>query len=133
MILVLDDSSMRWLKSLKESFSRPESPDPTIRCSADGFTVLDTSTATPIVSVAWVDVVSITTYKIDLLTTDCILLLFELAPGQGPVQISEEWPGFTEFMPAMQNAFPSIPEDWYGVVMKPAFEPNRRELFRRPS
>jgi hypothetical protein len=131
--LSLDDSSMRWLRSLKQALSQRKQPDPTIRRTVEGFTLNDSRSGTAIVSVAWADVATITTYKIDLLTTDCICVLFELRNGQSPVQISEEWEGFTDFMAAMQETFPAIPEDWYVVVMQPAFEPNRRVLFQRQS
>lgn len=74
----------------------------------------------------------IQTYKVDLLTTDCICLLFEFRDGTAPIQVSEEWPGFADFMVAMGHRFPSIPEDWYLEVMQPAFAPNRRVLFEAP-
>jgi hypothetical protein len=56
-------------------------------------------------------------------------LLFERRDGAAPVQVSEEWRGFADLFEPLRVAFPSIPEDWYVVVMKPAFERNQRVLY----
>lgn len=77
----------------------------------------------------WADVSRIQTYKIDLLTADCICLLFESRSGQAPVQVSEEWAGFPDLFGPLSAAFPSIPQSWYIEVMSPAFEAKRTVLY----
>jgi hypothetical protein len=79
--------------------------------------------------VRWPDVVRIQTFKLDLLTTDCIHLLFEFRDDRAPVRISEEWTGFAELFEPLAAAFPSIPPGWYMEVMTPAFETRRRVLY----
>lgn len=82
-----------------------------------------------VASVRWADVTRIRTYKVDLITTDCICLLFELDNGQAPVRISEEWSGFADLFGPLAAAFPSIPSDWYVDEMTPAFETMHRVLY----
>jgi hypothetical protein len=79
--------------------------------------------------VRWSEVSRIETYKLDLVTTDCICLSFEFRDGRPPVQISEEWAGFADLFQPMSLAFPSILRDWYFEVMLPAFETNHRVLY----
>jgi hypothetical protein len=68
-------------------------------------------------------------YKLDLLTTDCICLLFEFKDGSRPVQISEEWQGFADVLKQLSAAFPSTPSTWYAEAMLPPFAENRRVLY----
>jgi hypothetical protein len=79
--------------------------------------------------VRWEDVARIQAYKLDLVTTDCICLLFELGPDRAPVQLSEEWPGFQDLFSPLAQRFPTIPESWYVDIMTPAFEEKRTVLF----
>jgi len=69
------------------------------------------------------------TYKVDLLTTDCICLLFEFRDGRPSVQVSEEWQGFADLFEPLSAAFPSIPANWHMEVMTPAFETKQRVLY----
>jgi hypothetical protein len=107
--------------------------DPSIVPALGGFDVVPAIDGGLVAKVRWSDVHRITAYKIDLLTTDCICLLFELQTNAPPVQISEEWTGFAETLQPLLTAFPSIPTDWYGQAMKPAFERNHRVLFEVPT
>ena len=103
--------------------------DPIIKVIADGFELVSPEDQSILVRVHWPKVSKIETYKLDLVTTDCICLLFEQFDGVAPVQVSEEWSGFTELFGPLLDVFPSIPKDWYVEVMKPAFERNHRVLY----
>lgn len=98
-------------------------PAPDIELTGDGFLLGERR-------VRWSAVVRIRTYKIDLFSVDCICLWFDL-DGEPPLEMTEESNGFNGFMDALLEAFPTIPPDWYGTVMQPAFERNEALLFER--
>ena len=80
----------------------------------------------------WHEVERVVSYKRDLFTVDEILVAFEYRGVAGEPMtfiVSEECPGFPEFMTALRVAFPTIPEDWYSRVMQPAFATNLTVLF----
>jgi hypothetical protein len=63
------------------------------------------------------------------LTTDEIMVVFEVAESPGMVQeVSEEWVGFRELRGPLEERFGLSP-DWFGQVMHPAFAPNYRVLY----
>lgn len=103
--------------------------DYALRFTDDGFEVV--LAGDRVATVCWREVSRITTYKLDLLTTDAICLLFDLGPGAKPVQVAEEWSGFQDLFARLKEEFPTIPEDWYATVMQPAFERNETVLFER--
>jgi hypothetical protein len=119
---------MAWWSRLRTSLLRRRSPDPIIKLVAGGFDVVAPQDQTIAASVRWAQVTKIQTYKLDLVTTDCICLVFESRDGS-PVQISEEWQGFAELFGPISAAFPSISANWYADVMSPAFERNQRVLY----
>src|SRR3990172_4644415 len=82
---------------------------PLIRVTDAGFALLDPNTKAVSRTVRWADVSRIQTYKLDLLTTDCICLLFEFRSGGPPVQVSEDCIGFPDLLAPLSEAFPSIP------------------------
>ena len=92
-----------------------------------GHTLLDGNR----LSIRWDQIDRITTYKLDLLTTDCICLLFEGRFDASPYQIHEEMMGFGQVFKALRDAFPGISEFWYFDVTTPAFERNETILFER--
>lgn len=67
---------------------------------------------------AWSAIEKITAYKIDLLTVDEIRVQFDHASGG--VVVTEESPGFPEFMQEVVRRFPSA-ADWHAKVSQPAF------------
>lgn len=81
--------------------------------------------------IRWDQIDRITTYKLDLLTTDCICLLFEGRFDLSPYQIHEEMIGFGQVFQALRDAFPGIPKSWCLDVATPAFERNETVLFDR--
>lgn len=81
--------------------------------------------------IAWSDVTRITTYKLDLLATDCICLLFEGCFPESPYEIHEEMVGFADLFGFMRTAFPAVPGNWFLDVATPAFATNLTVLFER--
>lgn len=78
----------------------------------------------------WDDIEEIETFKVDLYIHDEILVGF-VARGGAYFQVSEEDSGFAEAMEQMRIAFPSIPENWFDTVMRPAFATNHCVLWKR--
>jgi hypothetical protein len=114
---------------IRSRFARSTPVDPLIRIKDDGFEVVEFPSEVVIASVKWVEVARIQAYKLDLVTTDCICLLFEFTSPSAPLQVSEEWMGFNEIFSPLTQHFPAIPESWYEDIMIPAFETNRTVLF----
>jgi len=115
------------------SFFRRAPPPPAhvVRTSPEGFEVCARGSGEQEASLRWDEVTRVRTYKLDLVTVDCICLLFERA-GAAPVEVLEEWDGFVELMERMRERFPGIPADWYLKVMQPAFERNETILHEHP-
>jgi hypothetical protein len=80
--------------------------------------------------VDWSEIVAIRTFKRDLFTFDMVCLEFKTASGEY-CEAWEDMVGFTEFTERMQAEFPTVPQNWYGEVMLPAFATNQRVLWRR--
>ena len=100
-----------------------------IENNADGFDVVDPNTGVILASIKWRNVVRIETYKLDLLRTDCICLLFTTDGTAEPVEVLEEWQGFESMKDTLEAEFPSIPGEWFGTVMQPPFETNNAVLY----
>ena len=114
---------------IRSRFSRSAPIDPLIRIKDEGFEVVEARSEAVIASVKWVEVARIQAYKLDLVTTDCICLLFEFTTPSAPLEVSEEWIGFNEIFSPLTQHFPVIPESWYEDIMTPAFETKRTVLF----
>jgi hypothetical protein len=117
---------------IRSRITRSAPADSQIRVLDEGFDVINLANGSVAASVRWRDVTRIQAYKLDLVTTDCICLLFEFGPGRASVQLPEEWPGFQELFGPLAQRFPAIPESWYVDIMTPAFETKRTVLFEAP-
>jgi hypothetical protein len=103
-------------------------PYPAIHVSSEGFRVGSAESRL----VSWSSIRRISTYKIDLVTTDDIRLLIEYdaALAVMEVELSEEQPGFHQLKSAVENHF-DFPIGWWEAVMKPPFEANQSVLYVR--
>jgi len=75
----------------------------------------------------WDEIAKISAYKLDLLTTDEIRLVFVSHNGSS-MEISEENEGFPELFEMLEGRIPGFVDGW-GSVMKPAFARNETVLF----
>ena len=80
---------------------------------------------------AWSDVRRITGYKIDMLTWDEIRMDFYLAIDL-TVIVTEESPGFADFMREVEHRFPSV-SGWHSKVSQPVFAPCTTVLYEAPN
>ena len=102
-------------------------PLPKILTTIDGFCFEGASWA----PVKWATVRRISTYKLDLLTSDEICLALEYDDGiPMHIEVSEEQPGFEQFRIFVEKRF-CFPGDWWETVMKPAFARNHAVLYER--
>ncbi len=109
---------------------QPAAP-PVIEATADGFVVRDARGTT--VEVRWSAVRRAAAYKRDLLTTDEIIVVFELdAPSQHVIEVAESWPGFAILFEGMERAL-GVSPDWYMNIMLPVFEQTPTMLYERPN
>ncbi len=81
--------------------------------------------------VRWSQIVEIQTYKHDFFSYDMICLAFRIGAGEW-VEAWESMPGFSALVVRMQETLPSVPADWFQVVMHPAFARNQRTLWIQP-
>jgi hypothetical protein len=119
------------LKWFASHLRRPNSGVPATRIDieAEGFAVVASTGQCD--RIRWRDVVGVAAYKRDLITTDEIILFFEVVGGPGIVhEVSEEWTGFQEFRAALETAL-GIASGWYEDVVRPAFAANHRIIFER--
>lgn len=116
---------LTWFRRLR----RPRI-EPHIELAPDGFDVIGADGERH--AVRWARVTRVATYKRDLLTTDEIILAFELVDRPGMVQqVSEECAGFRDLFAAMEQHL-GISPAWLADVMTPAFVTNFRVLYERP-
>ena len=71
---------------------------------------------------AWSDVTQLNVYKVDQLTIDRIDM--EIVHGDKAFTISEELPGWYQFVLKTKEVFPTIPRDWDINSIQPAFATN---------
>jgi hypothetical protein len=80
--------------------------------------------------VPWSSVHLVRVFKVDLITTDDVLMRLEFDQPPCSLEISEEMDGFTEFAAVAGKRF-DFPEGWRPEVTHPAFRTNDRVLYRR--
>jgi len=96
-----------------------------LRVTPSGF-VCDGSTASH--AIEWSDIVEICAFKIDLFSYDEVRFSISLRNGTD-LELSEEQPGFREFVAALKARFPTV-EGWENWVIQPPFETNMTVLYR---
>lgn len=75
----------------------------------------------------WSDITALNVYKKDLLTIDEIRM--EIVYDTHFFEISEEIPGWYQFVVKTKEIFPSIPETWDIEIIQPPFESNYRTIY----
>jgi hypothetical protein len=80
----------------------------------------------PLLWIGWREIRKITMYKRDEFTTDliCCDIEFERFGVRRTYFVHEEVEGWNELVEAFADRLPGFFKDWWGVVAKPAFEPN---------
>lgn len=79
--------------------------------------------------VQWNDIKQINVYKVDLMTIDEIRM--EIICEDKSFLISEELPGWYQFVLKTKELFPSIPKDWDVKIIHPAFANNYSTIYEK--
>jgi hypothetical protein len=99
-----------------------------ISCSAESFLV---ENGRRVIFVAGFDeIVRVTAFKRDEVTTDLICMEIHLANGEN-IELHEDLDGFEEWMRHIES-LPGITPDWRCKVIQPPFATNETLLFERP-
>ena len=77
----------------------------------------------------WTDITQLNAYKSDLLTIDRIDL--EIVYGDKHITISEDIPGWYQFVLKTKEIFNSIRKDWDIEIMQPPFATNWRIIYQK--
>lgn len=99
---------------------------PSVILTDDGFAIC--SEQGELTNVRWVDVVEIIAFKVDLLTSDRILLGFRVDDSGDYYQVDEEWPNYQNLVNEVESRF-DVQPDWWRTVAFPAFATNLTTLW----
>lgn len=79
--------------------------------------------------IKWTDIERLAAYKVDLLTVDEIRM--DIICNNLQFTITEETPGWYQFVLKTKAVFPVIPQDWDITIIHPAFERNYTVLYEK--
>ncbi|MEC4047957.1 hypothetical protein OX284_000830 [Flavobacterium sp. SUN046] len=82
------------------------------------------------IAVKWEEITQLNAYKKDLIAIDRIEM--EIVCGEKYFVISEELPGWFEFVIKTKEVFPTIPKDWDLNIIHPAFQTNFTTIYTKP-
>lgn len=77
--------------------------------------------------VKWDEITQLIAYKRDQITIDRIEL--EIVYGDKAFMISEDLPGWHQFVIKTKEVYPTIPIDWDVKIIQPAFETNMTTIY----
>lgn len=75
----------------------------------------------------WSEITLIQAYKVDQITTDCIII--EILADVQAVRISDQTAGFMKFMDVAAGKLRNFRKDWFQTVAFPAFETNATIIY----
>ena len=78
-------------------------------------------------TVKWADITQLNVFKIDQMTNDRIDM--EIVYGDKCFTITEELPGWYQFVLKTKEVFPTIPKDWDLNIVFPAFATNYMTIY----
>lgn len=96
------------------------------RCDSEGFTVICKEFSS---EVEWSAISQISVFKLDLITIDRIDM--DIVHEDMVLSISEDLPGWSEFLEKLHETFPEIPKDWYIDICLPAFATNFSVIYNK--
>ena len=96
------------------------------RYDKDGFTITYEDFTKRI---DWADITQLNVFKVDQITIDRIDM--EIVYGDKCITISEELPGWYQFILKTKEIFPTIPKDWDTTIIQPAFATNYRTIYEK--
>ena len=79
--------------------------------------------------IKWTDIERLVAYKMDLMTVDEIRM--DIVWDGWKMTITEETPGWYQFVERLKAVFPGIPADWDSTIVQPPFATNLAVLYER--
>lgn len=77
----------------------------------------------------WSEITEINVYQKDLITFDEIRM--EIVYGENSIEISEEIPGWYQFVLRTKEIFNSIPKNWDLEIVQPPFAINYKKIYSK--
>ncbi len=115
---------LEWNHSSGKSFEEQQADLGAFQYTNDGF-IYTRGDFTK--TLKWLDITEINVYKKDLMTIDEIRM--EVAYGDKCFEISEEVPGWYQFVIRTKEIFPSIPKNWDFEIIQPSFATNSKTIY----
>ena len=94
----------------------------------EGFTIVDEDFKKRL---NWIEITQLNVFKVDLFTTDRIDM--EIVYGDRCFTISEELPGWYQFVLKTKEIFSTIPKDWDLSIVQPPFAANYTTIYNKPN
>ena len=79
--------------------------------------------------IKWDEIIELNVYKKDQITIDRIEM--EIVYGEKAITISEDLPGWYQFVIKTKSIFQTIPHDWDMAIIHPAFATNWRNIYTK--
>jgi hypothetical protein len=114
------------MMSAKKSFQEVFNDDGIFIYADDGFSI---ELKDGIHNIKWREIDKLVAYKTDLLTTDEICL--DIIYGCHKITISEDTPGWYQFVEKSKLMFNKIDHAWDTKIMQPAFETNLTIIYEK--
>jgi hypothetical protein len=92
----------------------------------DGFSIQDKDLFT---NIKWDNITQLNVYKKDLMTIDRIEM--EIVCGDKAITISEDLPGWYQFVLKTKSIFHTVPKDWDIAIINSAFEANWKNIYSK--
>ena len=112
--------------SSKKSFDEIYNDSGVFEYTADGFKILYQDFEKEL---KWSEITELGAYKADLITYDQIEM--RIVYGEMSFTISEELPGWYQFVRKTKDIFQTIPKDWNVKIVFPPFETNYTVLYKK--
>ena len=79
--------------------------------------------------IKWKDITEINAYKADLMTIDRIEM--EIVYGNKSLMVSEDLPGWYQFVIKTKKVFSTIPHEWENEITQPPFATNWTNIYKK--
>jgi hypothetical protein len=120
----------KFWKKLRSTFTARRPVLYRIKSSDQGLVFFCDNDGKVLADIAWTDIVKIRAFKRDLFAVDeiCMRINFDQANG---IVVSENDPGYDEFIHALSTQLHVRLEDWFDAVAFPAFATNETLIYKR--
>lgn len=123
---LISKPDLEWNYSSGKSIEEQREDPVAFQYNDEGFTF---TRGAFIKTLKWNDITALNVYKIDLVTIDEIRM--EIVFGDKSFEISEEIPGWYQFISRTKEIFPSIPKTWDIEIIQPPFGTNYTTIYSK--